>query len=149
MIVEITPITGSDEENQEGSSSLAWDHTTVLAGGMGIELGSDEFIRLYENIRDKYDKLGHHMGFVQHLALQTVREMLATKLVGIPQRDEQTGEDIVEVVNQLAAVVAGALVWFYTSDDTSWICNHAWEDLPESSRSVLFNFAEGGANADD
>ena len=88
--IAIVPDIRTAEENTAAAQDLAWAHAVTLAQVQGDEVGSDEFVEYYNEFLQRYTVCTDHIGFLQNMALRTVRELLhAGVAVMIPRESNE------------------------------------------------------------
>jgi hypothetical protein len=138
--VQIIAESGTEEENIEGAASLAWEHAVTASEQVGIELGSDDFVKLFERLNERYQYCGKHYGYIQHFSMRLLAALIGTGHVVVLSDPHPTEEDVVKTVNVLTQVIMSAMMWSHASSDTSWIPNEYWSELQEDTRGVTFVF---------
>ena len=147
----IVPDAGTDEQNLEGAGELAWEHATTLARQVGIDVGGDHFISLFNELSEQYAYCSQHYGFIQHMALRVLHELLHTGRMALLSPPMSTPQEATALMQNLAQVVTSAMMWMYVSADTSWITNEQWDELSPDERGVEFTFEliDEGENDDN
>lgn len=147
----MVPDLPSDEEIQEGVEGLAWEHATLYAGLVEVELGSEEFIKIHKDLMERYGQTGEHLGFIQHSAMRLLQALLESNRIAFVVGKNATSEDITESITYLGHVITSCLMWMHAAYPTQWISNTHWEHLDDDFRGVEFsiNIPNGGEKDDD
>jgi hypothetical protein len=136
----VVPEPGSAETNMESAQELAWNHVMAMVG-RGIEVGDDIFVGIYQVLLYGYTQCAEHFGFIQHLALRAVQEMLSSNQVtpNLPPSRENT-EHTIHMIQVLAQSVTSAMMYLVASQEVSWIPNDEWQSIGHDTRGVTFVF---------
>ena len=136
----ICPEVQEEQDAIDGCEGLAWEHATAIATYQGVSMGTEEFEFIWRNLHDRYMDVGHHMAFIQHLSLRVLNEMLSTHTVGFPVSNAMDRDKLESDLENLARIITSSMVWLYASQDTEWVCDHAWDALPDAMKGVDFEF---------
>jgi len=147
----LVPDLPDEDEVREGVEGLAWEHATLFASLIDIELGSEEFVELHKVLMDKYHESGLHLAFIQHSAMRLVQALLETGKLALVLGKESDTDDVSDTLTYLAHVITSMLMWMHAAYPHQWISNTAWEHLDDDTRGVEFHVTipSGGEKDDD
>jgi len=136
-VVRITSLGGDDDDAVKYSEDLAWEHATMLANTVGMSLGSDRFVEVYDRLRERYRDCALSFGFLHNLAARTLKELMESGVAVTFKPGE--GEGAVSAkFNELVAVIFTSMAWSYACGPEAWVPNDEWDEHTENERSIDF-----------
>lgn len=147
----LVPDIPSEPEILEGVEGLAWEHATLYASLVDLELGSDEFLEMHKSLMERYRQCGESLGFMQHTGMRFLQQLLLTNKLALVVGKNDTINDITNDIILLSHVATSALMWMHASYPEQWIPNTQWDYLDDNYRGVDFfvNVPNGGDKDDD
>jgi hypothetical protein len=147
----LVPDVPPESEILEGVEGLAWDHATVYASLVDMELGSDEFLEMHKELMERYSECGASLGYMQHTGMRFIQTLLQTNKIALVVGKNDSPDEVTNTLILLGHVATSALMWIHASYPTQWIPNTLWEHLEDGVRGVDFyvNIPTGGGKDDD
>jgi hypothetical protein len=134
----VVPDPGDPVQNAAGAEELAWSHVMTLAGE-GLEIGSEHFVQIHQQLLDAYRHCAAHFGFIQHMALRILKELLTSNDLHIRAFSaDNDASEAVDSIRHLAYIIASSMMYMYASDSVAWIPNIEWLSMDEDVRGVTF-----------
>lgn len=146
--VSITTLGGPSDVTKEHSTDLAWEHATLLAAVSGEEFGSDEFVEVFTKLKERYNEVGEHFGFLQHFSLRVLQELMNDGMAVVYPKNLNDQELEVRF-HTLASIILSAIAWTYASAPEGWIPNSEWDDKSETVRTIEFEVMHTTRREDD
>ena len=147
----LVPDVPVESEILEGVEGLAWDHATLYASMVEIELGSDEFLEMHKELMEKYRECGESLGYMQHTGMRFIQTLLQTNKLALVIGKNDSVDEVTDSLILLGHVATSALMWMHASFPTQWIPNTLWTHLDDNLRGVDFfvSIPNGGDKDDD
>jgi hypothetical protein len=137
MQVEITSEAVSPEYSREWSENLAWEHAKLLSTHAGLGVGSDEFVELYNHLRERYETCSEHIGFLHNFSAKILQEVMNLGVaVLIPETAKE--HEVIQRFEELVACLLSAVCWTYASGSEGWETNQEWRQRFPSERTTTF-----------
>lgn len=136
--VSITTLGGPSDVTKEHSTDLAWEHAVLLSSVSNDEVGSDEFIAVFNLLRERYGVVGEHFGYLQHFSLRVLQELLHNG-TAIVYPAATTDQELEARIHTLSSVILSAIAWTYASATEGWIPNSEWDAKSEETRTISFD----------
>jgi hypothetical protein len=123
----------------EDAGDNAWEHAKESSYALGIEIGDDEFISLFQHINKKYEHNVEHLNFFMATALTLCKVLIEDKTITIFTEDKKyTEEETANKINKLANSLVNSYMWLTGGDEVAWFHN---DELPDDIK-VDFMFDE-------
>jgi hypothetical protein len=136
--VSITTLGGPSDVAKEHSTDLAWEHALMLASIGNEDVGSDEFIEMFGILRQRYNLVGEHFGYLQHFSLRVLQELMQSGMAVV--YPAKTNDQELEVrFHTLSSIILSAIAWTYASATEGWIPNSEWDEKSEGTRTISFD----------
>ena len=146
--VSITTLGGSSDIAKDNSTDLAWEHALMLSSVADVEVGSDYFIEVFSTLKERYNLVGDHFGYLQHFSLRVMQELMNNGMaITYPTND--TDLELEVRVHTLSSVILSAIAWAYASATEGWIPNSEWDDKSEETRTITFDVLKTNPLEDD
>ena len=137
MKIRVLSIGGEDGEASAYAEDIAWEHSTMLAERLGLDLGSDGFVSIFNRLSEKYGECAESFGFLHNLAARTLKELMeAGVAIALPPDEDEAA--VTARFYNLVACIFTAIAWAYASGPDAWIENDEWDEHTEDERSIDF-----------
>lgn len=124
LTVYVVPAPEDVAAARDGIEDLSFDAATGVAEIVGIDIASDDFIRLYQDITSGYKKASEYLLYFMHMAIAALRIQLESGLLTIvvPVADGIINEQKVrDVVLAAAKPIAACLLHTAALGDKTFI----------------------------
>lgn len=115
----------------------AWEHAKESAQVLGIELGDDEFVTIFQELNKRYIHNVEHLQFFMTTALLLVKSLLESELLTIFVDDEKLKEaEVANRIGMIANAIVNSYMWIAGGYELTWLSN---DELPEDVK-IKFYF---------
>jgi hypothetical protein len=128
----------SEEQLNMYQEETVWTAVSTLAQQLGFGKESDEFVALYRNIQGEYDYLKQHHCYLQYMALQTLRQLIATNRLAMYIPTDGDIGDVVEGIQHMASIIMNTFMWLHAASFLVWVDNDTWATMPPEEQLVTF-----------
>lgn len=135
--IEIVSAGGTDEEMAEHVEQLAWDASTHISHQDSIEVGSDEFVGMYNMFKERYGHCAEAFGHLHFVAGQTLEMLLEAGMAFVIERNSDEAQ-ITERFNNVIGIILSYMTWCYSTGPNGWMPNEYWNELSEEYRTNRF-----------
>lgn len=132
---------------KQDAKDMAWDHSINGANMLNITVGSDDHVRLYKLLDERYQHgVDHMMFFMQH-SLVLLSAMFETDFISLKtDKGPLTEAEVRDKLGTLTQLICGSYMWLAASHETVlWSLN---EDMPDSV-GATFYFTEDEITIDN
>lgn len=120
----------------QSAHDLAWDHTLLASKLLDVQVGSDEFVAIFEEMKESYEFSADHIEFLTYTALILIRGLLREGLVKLACDFPITDQDLADYVGEVAELVVGSYAWVLAGQDIMFPDN----DEIDEHATVTFTF---------
>lgn len=121
------------------SEDLAWDAAVFGAKQSGMELGSEDFVRVFDNLKERYADCAQAYGHLTYVAASMIRNLMDSGMCVIYPPDACVCDEHMRTqFEMLIGIVMSHVTSLYAIGPIGWLNNEEWEKLPEETRTVIF-----------
>jgi len=124
------------ERARADAQDLAWDHSKFIADVMSIDIGSDEFAEMFEEMRHKYEGCVSYLEFFTFTALLLLRTMINDGSISLNIDMPITDTDLAQQLGEMSQTIVASYAWLFAAEGFMWPTN---EEMPEDS-GITFSF---------
>jgi hypothetical protein len=122
-------------EAYSDASDNAWEHAKESSYALGIDMGDDEFVTLFQTINKNYEHNVDHLNFFMATALTLSKSIIEEDIVTIFTEDKRyTDREAALKINKLANAIVNSYMWLAGGNEITWLHN---SELPEDM-SIVF-----------
>jgi len=142
--INIDPAEIVTPQTDEDIDEMAFSYTKAMAAHHGFDLGSDEFIDLYNLVHENYKMSSERLIYFMHMGLIATQTMLEAEhaFISIPEglEDDAAQSYARQNVLEISKCIASALMYLYVTDPSSIPTNGEMFEYPSTDRAVRFAF---------
>lgn len=129
--------------DKEYFEEATWTSTASVAEDLGVDQQSDDFVVLYEEMRDAIDWASHFTSQLCHTSLQTLRVLLLTGDIHLAVYEDETPKKAIErVATTIATASLVSIATIKAGPDRGMLSNGEVATLSKAERSVSFVFGD-------
>lgn len=120
------------------AEDTAWDMAIHAAEHEGVDIGSDRFVKSYNQLRSKFDECSESYAHLHHVSARAVKALMAHNLaVMVDGMSETTVQDI---VHELVSTVFSIMTVVYATGPHGWLRDSEWRQLPDADQTTSIVF---------
>ena len=124
------------DQARADAEDLAWDHAKFLSDALGIDMGTNEFAEMFEDMRDRYDEVVDYLEFFTVTGLLLIRTLVNEGLISLNIDTPITDDALAQELGEMSQTVVASYAWLFASEDFMWPKNH---EMPEDA-GITFTF---------
>lgn len=124
------------DQARADAEDLAWDHSKFLSDALGIDMGSDEFADMFEDMRDRYDEVVDYLEFFTITAMLLLRTLVQEGSVSLNIDTPITDDQLAQHLGEISQTIVASYAWLFAAEDFMWPKNN---EMPDDS-GITFTF---------
>lgn len=118
------------------AADLAWEHAKSVSSALEIDMGSDEHVRIYNDLLKGYEGCVDHLMFIMRHSFQTLEMLFDTEYISINSKNGPVDEDdACQQLGTLAQLICSSYMHLIAGYKDFWPTN---EMLPETVVSSFY-----------
>jgi hypothetical protein len=136
LVIEVTE---DDHTILATSEDLAWEAAKLASEAEGLDIGSDDFVEAFTQLKRRYGDCAISYGHLKYLSALTLRNLMDAGLAVQMPRDMCSCENhLASYFDNLAQLIFVNFAQVYAVATSGWYTNEDWDYLPANQKTVRF-----------